>query len=112
MADHWRAIEKYADWHSTRYLIRYLRCEWFNPQSPVGRYPLHHVPSAHLCFDVEDIEATYEHLKEEGVEFVSPPVYWEASEGGWIVLFFYDPDGNLLELNQPQPQNQHPEPHA
>lgn len=79
--------------------------EWITPKSPVGRYPLHHVPSAHICFEVEDIEATYEFLKGEGVEFVSPPVYWEASEGGWVVLFFYDPDGNLLELNQPQSQN-------
>ena len=86
--------------------------EWFTPKSPVGRYPLHHVPSAHLCFDVDDIEATYEYLKGEGVEFVSPPTYWEESEGGWGVLFFYDPDGNLLELNQPQPQNAHPQPGA
>ena len=86
--------------------------EWFTPKSPVGRYPLHHVPSAHLCFDVDDIEATYEYLKGEGVEFVSPPTYWEESEGGWVVLFFYDPDGNLLELNQPQPQNAHPQPGA
>ena len=83
--------------------------EWFTPKSPVARYPLHHVPSAHICFDVDDIEATYEYLKGEGVEFVSPPVYWEPEEGGWVVLFFYDPDGNLLELNQPQPHHQKPE---
>ena len=86
--------------------------EWITPKSPVARYPLHHVPSAHLCFDVEDIEALYEFLKGEGVEFVSPPVHWEAEEGGWVVLFFYDPDGNLLELNQPQPQNERTDPGA
>ena len=86
--------------------------EWITPKSPVGRYPLNHVPSAHFCFDVEDIEATYEFLKGEGVEFVSPPTYWEASEGGWAVVFFYDPDGNLLELNQPQPQNVRTDPGA
>ena len=79
--------------------------EWITPKSPVGRYPLNHVPSAHFCFDVEDIEATYKFLKGEGVEFVSPPTYWGAGEGGWVVVFFYDPDGYLLELNQPQPQN-------
>ena len=74
--------------------------QWITPDSPAQRFPIHNVPSAHLCFDVEDIEATYEFLKSEGVEFVSPPVYWPPEEGGWIVLFFYDPDGNLLELNQ------------
>ena len=43
--------------------------------------------------------ATYERLKAEGVEFVSPPVRF-AGEGEWHVLFFYDPAGNLLELNE------------
>ena len=37
--------------------------EWITPKSPVGRYPLHHVPSAHICFNVDDIEATYKYLK-------------------------------------------------
>jgi catechol 2,3-dioxygenase-like lactoylglutathione lyase family enzyme len=76
--------------------------EWLTPRSPTGRYHITHVPSAHLCFDVDDIDATYEFLKAHGVEFVSPPVHWPKEEGGWVVLFFYDPDGNLLELNQPQ----------
>ena len=33
------------------------------------------------------------------MEFVSPPVRF-GGEGEWHVLFFYDPDGNLLELNE------------
>ena len=41
----------------------------------------------------------YERLTKEGVEFVSPPVTF-SGEGEWHVLFFYDPDGNLLELNE------------
>ncbi len=72
---------------------------WVNPKSPVGRNPVHHVPSAHICFGVEDVPATYERLKAEGVEFISPPVRF-TGEGEWHVLFFYDPDGNLLELNE------------
>ena len=79
--------------------------EWISPESPVGRYHISHVPSTHLCFDVEDIHATYDFLKSNGVEFVSSPVHWPEEEGGWVVLFFYDPDGNLLELVEPQPQN-------
>ena len=73
--------------------------QWINPESPEDRYPLHHVPSAHFCFGVENVPATYDRLKAEGVEFVSPPVSF-SGEGEWHVLFFYDPDGNLLELNE------------
>lgn len=73
--------------------------EWIRPTSPIGRQPLHHVPSAHICFGVEDVPATYERLKDAGVEIKSPPVSF-SGEGDWHVLFFYDPDGNLLELNE------------
>ena len=73
--------------------------EWVTPKSPFARQAIHHVPSAHICFGVEDVTATYERLKAEGVEFVSPPVHF-TGEGEWHVLFFYDPDGNLLELNE------------
>lgn len=76
--------------------------EWISPKSPFGRYPISHVPSAHLCFDVQDIDAMYAFLKAEGIEFVSPPVHWPEEEGGWIVCFLYDPDGNLVEFNQPK----------
>ena len=73
--------------------------EWISPKSPTGRQPIHHVPSAHFCFGVEDVQATHERLKAAGVELVSPPVRF-TGEGEWHVLFFYDPDGNLLELNE------------
>ena len=73
--------------------------EWVTPKSPFERHSIHHVPSAHICFGVENVPATHEHLKAEGVEFVSPPVRF-TGEGEWHVLFFYDPDGNLLELNE------------
>ncbi len=76
--------------------------EWISPKSPVRRYPISHVPSAHLCFDVDDIDAMHAFLSAEGVEFVSPPIHWPKEEGGWIVCFLYDPDGNLVELNQPK----------
>ena len=73
--------------------------EWITPESPQQRFPIHHVPSAHLCFGVENLQSIYDRLSKEGVEFVSPPVTFKG-EGEWHVLFFYDPDGNLLELNE------------
>jgi lactoylglutathione lyase len=73
--------------------------QWLTPESPVQRNEIHHVPSAHICFGVDNLPEIYERLKAEGVEFVSPPVRF-SGEGEWHVLFFYDPDGNLLELNE------------
>ena len=73
--------------------------QWVAPESTSERYPINHVPSAHFCFGVEDLQAIYERLKAEGVEFVSPPVRY-TGDGDWHVLFFYDPDGNLLEFNE------------
>ena len=46
--------------------------QWVRPESPVQRYPIHHVPSAHICLGIENLPAEYERLKEQGVEFVSP----------------------------------------
>jgi len=74
--------------------------EWVAPKSPVKRYEINHVPSAHLCFGVNDVQEVYDRLVAEGVEFVTPPVQWSPEQGGWKVLFFYDPDGNLLELTE------------
>ena len=71
------------------------------PISPQGRGKIHHVPSAHICFTVSDIRATYENLKAAGVQFVSAPVAWPEEQGGWTLCFLYDPDGNLVELVQP-----------
>ena len=65
--------------------------QWVAPESPSE--------SAHFCFGVEDLQSIYERLKAEGVEFVSPPVRY-TGDGDWHVLFFYDPDGNLLEFNE------------
>jgi len=73
--------------------------QWIQPPSPVKRYPIHHVPSSHFAFGIRDLQPTYERLKKEGVQFVSPPVTF-TGEGEWHVLFLYDPDGNLLELNE------------
>ena len=72
--------------------------EYVSPKSPVGRHAVHHVPSSHICFGVDDLQGLYDRLVTEGVEFVSPPVHWPPDQGSWVVLFLRDPDGNLLEL--------------
>lgn len=48
----------------------------------------------HLALVVDDFNATYEKLKAAGVNFLSEP---ETNKGNTVV-FFTDPDGNLLHL--------------
>lgn len=49
----------------------------------------------HLCLEVEDIEAACEELEDE-VAFLSRP--GSATESGATIVYFRDPDGNLIEL--------------
>jgi len=44
---------------------------------------------------VDDIDATYEALRERGVEFISPP---EKQSWGGSLAHFKDPEGNVLTL--------------
>jgi glyoxylase I family protein len=52
----------------------------------------------HIAFDVKDIFSDYERLKTAGVDFISPPQYIEP--GGCTSCYFYDPDGNIVELQE------------
>ena len=49
---------------------------------------------AHFCFEVKEIEAEYERLRDAGVEFLSEPV----PQAYVKVCYGRDPDGNLFEL--------------
>lgn len=48
----------------------------------------------HLAIAVSDFDAVYASLKEKGVKFVAEP----AEHKGNRVVFFEDPEGNLLHL--------------
>jgi len=51
-----------------------------------------------LIFQVEDVDAVYDRLKSEDVEFVKEP--HDTPEWGHRVAYLRDPAGNLIELNQ------------
>jgi catechol 2,3-dioxygenase-like lactoylglutathione lyase family enzyme len=60
------------------------------------------VGTAHICFIVDDLPATYERLREAGVEFFSPPVEVDTGvNAGGYALYMRDPDGIPMELFQP-----------
>ena len=54
-----------------------------------------------ICFTVNNIDEIYKDLKEEGVEFLSPPQYFDLKDQGFgesKAVYFKDPDGIILEL--------------
>jgi lactoylglutathione lyase len=72
--------------------------------SPLGQRTagaINNVGAAHLAFVVDDIDAEYARLKEQGVRFRNPPVkITEGVNEGGAACYFSDPDGITLELLQ------------
>ncbi len=57
----------------------------------------------HIAFKVSDVYATADYLKSEGVEFVREAGPMNA--GTRIIAFFKDPNGYVIELNEPVSAN-------
>jgi catechol 2,3-dioxygenase-like lactoylglutathione lyase family enzyme len=54
----------------------------------------------HICLNVDDIHGEYARLKDAGVRFHCPP---QTAAGLCIATYARDPDGNIVELMQPDP---------
>ena len=52
----------------------------------------------YIAFTVDDIDAVHRRLSDAGVEFSSDILPPEPDQGIGRLVFFHDPDGNLLEL--------------
>ena len=55
------------------------------------------VEKGHIAYRTDDIEAFKNHLKENNIEFTD---WGDIGVSGWHQIFFYDPDGNIIELHQ------------
>lgn len=55
------------------------------------------VERGHIAFRTDDIEAFKARLKEKGIPY-SDFGTWAMK--GWEQIFFYDPDGNIVEVHQ------------
>ena len=55
----------------------------------------------HLALEVEDVDAAYAELLEQGIPFDGPPQDFPPEAPSLRIAFFADPDGNTLELVQP-----------
>ena len=59
--------------------------------------------NTHLAFVVDDLDAVYERLSRQDVEFVSPPVTVDdGANVGAKALYLRDPDGFTVELFEPK----------
>jgi len=75
-------------------LIQYLDAEAAGPSAP---HPNNGVGAAHVCVEVEDVDAAVAELREQGVEFLTEPITHEA---GIRWVYAKDPDGVTAELLQ------------
>ena len=55
------------------------------------------VEKGHIAYRTDDIEAFKNHLKENAIEFTD---WGNIGVSGWHQIFFYDPDGNIIEVHQ------------
>ena len=51
----------------------------------------------HIAYRTDDLVAFKAHLKKKGIAYSD----WdETAVAGWQQIFFYDPDGNVIEVHQ------------
>ena len=69
-------------------------------QNLSGSFPRHEISEPfcpHCCIEVDDIHAAEASLKANGVSILSGPT---ACAAGEVLIYFADPDGNIIEYLQ------------
>ena len=60
----------------------------------------HHInplEKGHIAFRTENLNAFKKHLEKNGVSYSD---WGETAVAGWKQIFFYDPDGNIIEVHE------------
>ena len=55
------------------------------------------VERGHIAYRTDDLDAFRAHLENQGIPFSD---WGELAVAGWHQIFFYDPDGNIIEVHQ------------
>jgi catechol 2,3-dioxygenase-like lactoylglutathione lyase family enzyme len=72
---------------------------FIDPASPQGHLDRRQLGAAHVCFNVDGLGKLYRRLAQEGVRFVTAPVFKDGPDGGSTgVCYARDPEGNWLEF--------------
>ena len=55
------------------------------------------VSRGHIAYRTDDLQAFTEHLDAKGIPYSD---WGNRAVAGWHQIFFYDPDGNVIEVHQ------------
>ena len=61
-----------------------------------GQY-INPVEKGHIAYRTDDLEAFKRHLETNNVKYAD---WKETAVSGWKQIFFYDPDGNIIEVHE------------
>jgi catechol 2,3-dioxygenase-like lactoylglutathione lyase family enzyme len=83
----------FADGHRIE-LVKY-----HEPESADRDDDMTRVGTNHICFNVEDLEVTFDDLSGKGIMFVTDPIIRNADNGERHgIVYARDPEGNWLEF--------------
>ena len=71
--------------------------QYVEPDGSPAPNPNNGIGAAHICLEVEDVDAAVAELRKDGVEFFSDPI---THESGIRWVYAKDPDGITAELLQ------------
>jgi catechol 2,3-dioxygenase-like lactoylglutathione lyase family enzyme len=71
--------------------------EYLQPSNGPAPHPNNGIGAAHVCLEVEDVDAAVAELREQGIQFLTDPITHEA---GIRWVYAKDPDGITAELLQ------------
>jgi glyoxylase I family protein len=92
-----RQVTLWVGHNCTLELLEYAN----RPATSTAPVPNNYMGAAHVCFKVDDVRAKKAELEAKGVTFYSDVnVVDEGPLAGWRWVYFSDPDGLALELNQ------------
>lgn len=59
--------------------------------------PVNPLERGHIAFRTDDIDAFKRQLEAKGIAYAN---YGDWAMSGWEQIFFYDPEGNIIEVHQ------------
>ena len=74
-----------------------LELNYYEQESPFNSIYVNGEDLDHIAFDVQDLAASVEQLKQKGIEVVVEP-YVIGKESGWKEAYVKDPNGIWIEL--------------
>ena len=60
----------------------------------------HHInplEKGHIAYRTDDLDSFKKHLEKNGIRYSD---WGETAVAGWKQIFFYDPDGNIIEVHE------------